>query len=156
MENRRILIVEDEPDILKVLRIRLEKHGYQVLTAPTGQLGVLTCFSKFPDLVLLDLMLPDMDGLDVCKKLKDDPRTSFIPIIMLTARSESSDQVIGLELGADDYVTKPFDFAVLHSRIKNLLKKKFAKNPRFRGLVRLCVEDWEINYRSDTLQGIRG
>lgn len=126
MENRKILIIDDEPDILKVLKIRLEKQGYQVVTAPTGQSGVLACFSKSPDLILLDLMLPDMDGLDVCKKLKDNPKTSSIPIIMLTARIESSDQVIGLELGADDYVTKPFDFAVLHSRIKNLLKRNSA------------------------------
>ena len=128
MENRRILIIEDEPDILKVLKIRLEKQGYQILTATTGQSGVLTCFSKIPDLIILDLMLPDMDGLDVCKKFKDSPKTNFIPVIMLTARSESSDEVIGLELGADDYVTKPFDFAVLHSRIKNLLKKNTQKN----------------------------
>ena len=123
MDARRILVIDDEPDILKVLRIRLEKHGYEVWTAATGQSGVLACHAKLPDLVILDLMLPDMDGLDVCKKLKTSPKTAAIPIMMLTARSESSDEVLGLELGADDYVTKPFEFSVLHSRIKNLLRR---------------------------------
>lgn len=123
MDARRILVIDDEPDILKVLKIRLEKQGYEVVTASTGQSGVLACHSRLPDLVILDLMLPDMDGLDVCKKLKSSPSTCHIPVMMLTARTESADEVLGLELGADDYVTKPFDFSVLHSRIKNLIKR---------------------------------
>jgi DNA-binding response OmpR family regulator len=126
MTSRRILIVDDEPDILKVLKLRLEKHGYEIATASTGQAGLTSCQTSPPDLVILDLMLPDMDGYDVCKKLKSDAKTGRIPVMMLTARSESTDEVLGLELGADDYVTKPFEFSVLHSRIKNLLKRAFA------------------------------
>ncbi len=123
MESRHILIIDDEPDIVKVLKIRLQKQGYEVSTAATGQAGVQAAGLKLPDLILLDLMLPDMDGFDVCKKLRQDPKTQHTPIIMLTARSSNMDQVVGLELGADDYVTKPFDFTVLHSRIKNLFKR---------------------------------
>ncbi len=128
METRHILIIDDEPDIVKVLKIRLQKQGYDVSTAGTGQAGVQTAGIKNPDLILLDLMLPDMDGFDVCKKIRQDKNTQHIPIIMLTARSSNMDQVVGLELGADDYVTKPFDFTVLHSRIKNLFRRSTKQN----------------------------
>jgi two-component system phosphate regulon response regulator PhoB len=124
LNQTSVLIIDDEPDILKLLKLRFEKQGYQVLTAKTGQEGLKAAFAKLPSLIILDLMLPDMDGLDVCKKLKEQEKTGHIPVMMLTAKTENSDEVIGLELGADDYVTKPFDFAVLHSRVKNLLKRQ--------------------------------
>lgn len=122
-----ILIIDDEPDILKLLKLRFEKQGYRVLTAKTAQEGLKTAAFKLPSAIVLDLMLPDMDGFDVCRKLKGDSKTALIPILMLTAKASNTDEAVGLELGADDYVTKPFDFAVLHSRVKNLLKRQ--ENP---------------------------
>ncbi len=124
MSSASVLIIDDEPDVLKLLKLRFEKEGYQVLAAKNGQEGLKTVYSKFPSVIILDLMLPDMDGLEVCKRLKGDEKTSRIPVLILTAKTANTDEVLGLELGADDYVTKPFDFAVLHSRVKNLLKRK--------------------------------
>lgn len=129
MSPIKVLIIDDEPDVLKLLKLRFEKQGYEVLTAKTGEEGLKTAFAKLPSLIILDLMLPDVDGLDVCKKLKESEKTNGIPVLMLTAKTENSDEVIGLELGADDYVTKPFDFSVLHSRVKNLLKRQAPKEP---------------------------
>ena len=108
MANERILIVDDEEDILELVRYNLDKNGYKVITATSGEQAIIEAGGKTPDLIILDLMLPDIDGLEVCRKLKSDVKTERIPIIMLSAKGEETDIVTGLELGADDYVTKPF------------------------------------------------
>jgi two-component system phosphate regulon response regulator PhoB len=121
-----ILAVDDEEDILELLRVNLTREGYRVLCAVTGEEALDMIKSELPNLVLLDLMLPGVDGLEVCRRLRGNPRTAQLPIIMLTARSEDADVVVGLEMGADDYVTKPFSPRVLTARIKTTLRLKSA------------------------------
>jgi len=123
MEARTILVVEDETEIRNLITYNLGKEGYCVLTAATGEAGMKLAGDRKPDLVLLDLMLPGVDGLDVCKRLKTDERTSGIPIIMVSARGEESDIVVGLELGADDYVSKPFSPRILLARVRSVLRR---------------------------------
>ena len=129
MPKEQILVVDDEEDILELVRFNLLKEGYQVICAATGEKAVEIARSELPDLVVLDLMLPGMDGLEVAKFLKNDPETQNIPIIMLTAKVEESDVVTGLELGADDYVTKPFSPRVLMARVKAALRRKLTEPP---------------------------
>ena len=119
----KILIVEDEANIRQLVRYNLEKEGFQVLEAADGLQGLRTAQREKPDLVLLDLMLPGMDGLEVCRTLKGAPGTAALPIIMLTAKAEEVDKIIGLELGADDYMTKPFSPRELTARIKAVLRR---------------------------------
>ncbi len=123
MPKETILVVDDEEDILELVRYNLKNYGYTVECAATGEIAVEIIRSRQPDIVLLDLMLPGIDGLDVCRIVKNDPRTSHIPIIMLTAKGDESDIVTGLELGADDYITKPFSPRVLIARIKAMLRR---------------------------------
>jgi two-component system alkaline phosphatase synthesis response regulator PhoP len=120
---RKILIVEDDKDILHLVKMYLDKEGFRTITAMNGADGLKQVRSEHPDLVVLDLMLPEMDGLEVCKKLRVAPQTAMLPIIMLTAKSEESDTVVGLELGADDYVGKPFSPRALVARIKALFRR---------------------------------
>ena len=129
MAKETILVVEDEEDIRELLRYNLAKEGYQVACAASGEEAVKAATAAPPDLVLLDLMLPGMDGLEVCRPLKGEPRTRSIPIIMLTAKGEEADIVTGLELGADDYVTKPFSPRVLLARIRTALRRRTAAPP---------------------------
>ena len=117
----RILIVEDEPNMVAGLRDNFEYEGYEVLTASDGAEGLGRALNDAPDLVVLDVMMPKMSGLDVCKQLK--AKRPSIPVIMLTARSQEVDKVVGLELGADDYVTKPFSIRELLARIKAVLRR---------------------------------
>lgn len=124
MAKPRILVIEDESDILQLIEYNLLKEGYRVLTAETGEEGVELARSEVPDLILLDIMLPGVDGMDVCKMLRNSPRTKNVLILMLTARSEDIDVVTGLELGADDYITKPFSPRVLMARIKAALRRR--------------------------------
>lgn len=124
MAKERILVVDDEEDILELIRFNLVKEGYQVLTAPTGEEALDQAKQGASDLILLDLMLPGLDGLDVCRRLKSNSDTSRIPIIMLTAKTEDADIVTGLELGADDYITKPFSPRVLLARLRAVLRRK--------------------------------
>ena len=119
----KVLIVEDEANIRQLVKYNLEKESYQVIEAEDGLLGLRLAKAEKPDLVLLDLMLPQMDGLEVCRSLKGKPATSALPIIMLTAKSEEIDKVIGLELGADDYMTKPFSPRELVARVKAVLRR---------------------------------
>ena len=119
----RIAIIEDEKDLAGLLAFQLEKEGYQVLMAHDGKSGYELVSSELPDLVLLDLMLPVISGTEVCKLLKRQKRTQGIPVIMLTAKSEEIDRVIGLEVGADDYVTKPFSMRELLLRIKVAVRR---------------------------------
>jgi two-component system phosphate regulon response regulator PhoB len=124
MSQERILVVEDETDIRELITYNLLKHGYDVFCAVTGEEAVSAAQQEEPALILLDLMLPKMDGFEVCRQLKRNPATKEISIIMLTAKGEDADVVAGLELGADDYVTKPFRPQVLLARIRNVLRRK--------------------------------
>jgi len=127
--HESILAVDDEEDILELLRYNLSREGYRVTPATTGEEAVRLALSLLPDLILLDLLLPGMDGLEVCRRLKADARTRSIPLIMLTAKGEEADIVAGLELGADDYVTKPFSPRVLLARIRTVLRRRSAEVP---------------------------
>ncbi len=126
--KKTILIVEDEKDIVKMLEYNLQKEGFKTLSARDGEDALDAANRDHPDLVVLDLMLPGMDGLEVCKALKQGAKTAMIPIIMLTAKVQESDKVIGLELGADDYMTKPFSPRELIARIKAVLRRMTEKD----------------------------
>ena len=123
MSTQTVLIIEDEPSLVEVLSYNLEKEGFEVLTASNGRDGLERARSALPDLVILDLMLPLIDGLQVCSQLRSDPKTQNIRVLMLTARSEETDEVVGFNVGADDYVTKPFKVRPLIHRIKALLRR---------------------------------
>lgn len=120
---KHILVIEDEKDILQLVKLYFEKEGFRISTAPNGLDGLSQARTAHPDLVILDLMLPELDGIEVCKRIRADRSTASIPIVMLTAKAEESDQVVGLELGADDYVTKPFSPKTLVARVKALLRR---------------------------------
>jgi two-component system phosphate regulon response regulator PhoB len=119
-----VLVVDDEEDLLELVRYNLSKEGYRVTCFASGEDALKTVRKQPPDLIVLDLMLPAVDGLEVCRRLKGDSKTRDIPIIMLTAKSEESDMVAGLERGADDYIAKPFSPRVLAARVKALLRRK--------------------------------
>jgi len=120
---KKILIVEDEVDIAQLVKLYLEKDGFRPTIAKTGVEGLKLVKADRPDMVILDLMLPEMDGLEICKKIRTSLDTALLPIMMLTAKAEESDTIIGLELGADDYVTKPFSPKVLVARVKALFRR---------------------------------
>ena len=124
MAKEKILIVEDEEDILELIRYNLAKEGYQIEGVMSGEDALHKVKKETYDLIVLDLMLPGVDGLDVCKMLKQDQLTAPVPIIMLTARGEEADIIVGLELGADDYITKPFSPRILIARIKAVLRRR--------------------------------
>lgn len=124
MPKETILVVDDEEDIRELVEYNLAKEGYQVLCAATGEAGLSIARNKLPDLIVLDLMLPGIDGLEVCKALKANSKTSQIPVLMLTAKVEDSDIVTGLEVGADDYIAKPFSPKVLVARIRSAFRRK--------------------------------
>lgn len=128
MPKEKILIVEDEKDIVKMLDYSLKKEGFRISSAYNGEDGLDMARKEHPDLILLDLMLPEMDGLEVCKTLKNDTKTGHIPIIILTAKAQEADKIVGLELGADDYVTKPFSPRELIARIKAVLRRLKEKD----------------------------
>jgi two-component system phosphate regulon response regulator PhoB len=123
MAQDKILLIEDEPDIAEVLQYNLEKEGFDVETARRGDTGLESVRRDSPDLILLDLMLPGIDGLELTRLLKRDPSTSKLPIVMLTARSEEVDRIVGLELGADDYISKPFSPREVVLRVKAVLRR---------------------------------
>jgi len=120
----KILVVDDEPDAVELVEFNLRGAGFDVITAGNGDEALKKARTFAPDLVLLDLMLPEVDGLEVCKILRRDPATAALPIIMLTAKAAELDRVLGLELGADDYITKPFSPRELVLRVKNLLRRR--------------------------------
>ena len=126
MKRKTIIVVEDEPDLVDVVTYNLQREGYLVLTAQRGDEGLNLIRSERPDLVLLDLMLPGMDGLSICRQMKSDSSLREIPIIIASAKGEESDVVIGLELGADDYLAKPFSPRELLARIKAVLRRGAA------------------------------
>lgn len=123
VEKKSILVIEDEEDILALLHFNLIKAGYQVECAADGNEGLQKIAARQPDLLLLDLMLPGLNGLEICRRLRADDKTARLPIIMLTAHGEEADVVQGLELGADDYMTKPFSIKVLLARVQTVLRR---------------------------------
>jgi PleD family two-component response regulator len=159
MSQGRILVVEDDPDISNMLRIYFESRGYDVSLARRGEDALEMCRHRLPNVIVLDIMLPDMDGYDVCRQLRNSLRSSHIPIIFLTQKDERSDKIRGLELGADDYITKPFDVEELNLRVRNAMARsryESLTNPttglpsgqlieeRLRQLVR--GDDWGVVY----------
>jgi two-component system alkaline phosphatase synthesis response regulator PhoP len=138
----KILIVEDEEELLRGLEISLSKEGYRILKATRGETGVKLAIKENPDLIILDVMLPGMSGLDVCRELRQ--KGTDVPIIMLTAKSEEIDRVVGLEIGADDYVTKPFSLRELLARIRVRLRRQ---PPRVtKGPIQYCFGDVKIDF----------
>src|SRR5271156_1219417 len=123
MARPRILIIEDERGLTDALTYNLQREGYDTIVAHDGQEGLRKAQMQLPDVILLDLMLPGLDGLEVCRQLRAGELTRTVPILMLTAKAEETDQVVGFSLGADDYVTKPFSVKVLLQRIKALQRR---------------------------------
>jgi two-component system phosphate regulon response regulator PhoB len=124
MAKEKILVIEDEDDIQELIRYNLVKEGFQVIGANTGEDGLRIAKTSQPDLILLDLMLPGKDGLEICRQLAADPLTLHAPVIMVTAKGEETDVVTGLRMGADDYITKPFSPKILVARVKTVLRRK--------------------------------
>ena len=137
MTKERILVVEDEEDILELVRYNLARENYQVICAASGEKALKIAASEPLDLIVLDLMLPGMDGLEVAKNIKNNTRTQHVAIIMLTAKGTEADIVTGLELGADDYVTKPFSPRVLTARIKAVLRRKTDVKPDDTSIIKI-------------------
>jgi len=132
----KILVVDDEPEAVELVEFNLQQAGYEVITAMDGAEALTKARSKTPNLIVLDLMLPEMSGLEVCKTLRRDPATAGIPIIMLTAKAAEIDRVLGLELGADDYLTKPFSPRELVLRVKKILNRGAAAAPEVQDTLR--------------------
>jgi two-component system phosphate regulon response regulator PhoB len=122
--REKVLVVEDEEDILELIRYNLAREGYRIAAAATGEEALKAVSRDRPDLVVLDLMLPGIDGIEVCRRLKADPRTKYLPVVMVTATGDEADVVAGLELGADDYLTKPFSPKVLIARIRAVIRRR--------------------------------
>jgi two-component system phosphate regulon response regulator PhoB len=137
MTKEKILIVDDEEDILELVRYNLSREGYKIFCAVSGEEGLRIAMAEMPDLIVLDLMLPGLDGLDVTRRLKADDSTRKIPIVMLTAKGEESDIVTGLELGAEDYMTKPFSPRVLVARVKAVLRRDIKDAPEEKDALRI-------------------
>jgi DNA-binding response OmpR family regulator len=146
--KEEIAIIEDEKDILNLIALTLEKAGFYAKKFATGGEFISYLNKNVPDLVILDLMLPDIDGLDICKNIRQNPKTHFLPIIMLTVKGDEMDKVLGLELGADDYMTKPFSPRELVARIKAVLRRKEAaadvKEIKIDNVIRIDAQKYEI------------
>jgi two-component system phosphate regulon response regulator PhoB len=143
MANQKVLVVDDEEDILELLKFNLSREGYQVPCAASGEQAFRLVRSESPDLIVLDLMLPGIDGLEVTRCLKNDPDTKNIPIVMLTAKGEEADIVTGLELGADDYITKPFSPRIVLARVRAVLRRKIKGQLEETSVLR--IHDLEID-----------
>jgi two-component system phosphate regulon response regulator PhoB len=143
MTREHILIVEDEQGIQELVQFNLAKEGYRVTLADCGEDALKVVRTELPDLILLDLMLPGLDGLEVCRRLRRDARTQAVPVVMLTAKGEEADIVAGLELGADDYVTKPFSPRVLLARVRAVLRRKKQETPDEGAVLR--IRDLEVD-----------
>lgn len=156
MAKAKILIIEDEKDIIELLMYNLEHEGYQVAAVSNAEEALDRLAREQPELIILDLMLPGIDGLETCRLIKQDPKTKSIPIIMLTAKSEEADVVVGLRMGADDYVTKPFSPKVLLARIKAVLRRLSAKatsdDVREFGLLKINLPKHKVSYGSHSIE----
>ena len=148
--QKTILLVDDEKDIIDMLKYNLEKEGYKVLAARDGK-KALEQAKQLPDLVLLDVMMPEMDGWEVCKQLKRDAKTAAIPIIFLTAKGTEFDEVLGLELGADDYVVKPVAMRALLARVKTVLRRREKSTEEIPGDELIRIDKLEINVPNYTV-----
>ena len=154
--HEKILVVDDEEDIRELLSIQLSREGYAVVCAATGDDALSKVVEDPPDLIILDLMLPGLDGLDVCRELKADSRTARIPIIMLTGKGETADIVTGLELGADDYIVKPLSRSVLLARMRAVMRKtKGRPVPDLRKIVQIHGLLIDIQRHEATVDGVR-
>ena len=147
----KILIVDDEPDIVELLSYNLEKEKFSIVKAYDGEAALGLVRSEKPDLMILDLMLPKMNGLDVCKAVRRNPETANLPIIMLTAKGEEIDKIIGLEIGADDYITKPFSVKELIARVRALLRRLHDNDNKL-GKEEFIYKELAINYASCLVQ----
>jgi two-component system alkaline phosphatase synthesis response regulator PhoP len=145
MAKQKILVVDDEEDILELLKFNLSREGYQISCTASGEQALGLVRPENPDLIVLDLMLPGIDGLEVTRRLKNDPNTKNLPIVMLTAKGEEADIVTGLELGADDYITKPFSPRILVARVRAVLRRKIKEQPEETSVLR--IHDLEIDPR---------
>jgi len=125
---KTVLVVDDEPELVKLLDFNLTKAGYLVLTARDGESGLAAARKHAPDVIVLDVMMPGIDGLEVCRRLRQESSTAGVPILMLTAKADEADRVLGLELGADDYLVKPFGLRELQARVKALLRRADVKD----------------------------
>ncbi len=157
VEKQEILAVEDEADILELIRYNLEKEGYHVRTATTGEQALEMARADPPDLLLLDLMLPGMGGLEVCALLRKGPPGADLPVVMLTAKGEEADIVTGLELGADDYITKPFSPRVMIARVRSVLRRGGRRPAPEKGPIRragLVIDGGrrEVSVNGDALE----
>jgi len=146
MPKQKILVIEDERDLVEVLTYNLSKEGYEVISAYDGKEGLQRAQLNQPDLIVLDLMLPVMDGLEVCRQIRSDSRTQSIRVLMLTARSEDVDEIVGFNMGADDYVTKPFKVKPLVHRIKALLRRGKESDSESEQLAAHSVEVDRLNH----------
>jgi two-component system, OmpR family, alkaline phosphatase synthesis response regulator PhoP len=141
MQKPKVLVIEDEDDIAALIKLQGELFGYRVVTSFDGLNGYEAVLKERPDIIVLDLMLPGQSGLDLCRKLKANPNSSLIPIIIVSAKSEETDVVLGLELGADDYVTKPFSPRILFSRVKAVLRRNLEEE---QAIQEICFGDYAI------------
>ena len=147
----KILIIDDEQDIVELLSYNLEKEKFSIVKAYDGEAALGLVRSEKPDLMILDLMLPKMNGLDVCKAVRRNPETANLPIIMLTAKGEEIDKIIGLEIGADDYITKPFSVKELIARVRALLRRLHDNDNKL-GKEEFIYKELAINYASCLVQ----
>ena len=155
MANETILLIEDDKNILELVKYNLEQEGFRVLTATRGNAGLEIALREKPALVILDLMLPEINGLEICKTLKQNDKTRRIPIIILTAKGTESDKIVGLELGADDYITKPFSPRELIARIKAVLRRsqeKPAEEILRSGTIELDVTKHELRLKGKAVE----
>jgi len=156
MSHATVLVIDDEKDLLELVRYNLEKEHLDVITANDGQSGLEIGLKHKPDLVLLDLMMPGMNGLEVCKQLRSDARTSRVPIIMLTAKAAETDKIVGLEMGADDYITKPFSVRELIARVRAVLRRSGpaaeAQEVIRRGDLQIDTAKHEVSYGGQRVQ----
>jgi two-component system phosphate regulon response regulator PhoB len=153
MADEKVLVIEDEEDVQELICYNLRKNGYRADAAATGALGLAKAVAIVPDLILLDLMLPGVDGLEVCRSLKKDPKTSSIPVIMVTAKGTEADVVAGLEMGAADYIAKPFSPRVLLARIRAVLRRDQASESSEKPLLRIHEIEIDSGRHRVTVKG---
>ena len=156
MTRATVLVIDDEKDLLELVRYNLEKEHLDVITASDGASGLEIGLKHKPDLVVLDLMMPGMNGLEVCKQLRADARTGRVPIIMLTAKAAETDKIVGLEMGADDYITKPFSVRELLARVRAVLRRSNPQQPAGdvirRGPLVIDVTSHEVTWAGQRVQ----
>jgi two-component system alkaline phosphatase synthesis response regulator PhoP len=155
MVEKKILVVDDEEHIQELIKFNLEKNGFKVITADNGRDAFQLAKDQQPDLVFLDLMLPGMDGLEVCKEIRKEPSISSMPIIMITAKGEELDKILGLELGADDYITKPFSVRELIARAKAILRRttvKYEENNFKFGDITIDFQKHEVKKQGEKIE----